>query len=228
MGDQTGENSGIVIPPYQGAQLAVDAVQRHQPADEDRRWSSYDTQAKSDQAVALATKAAQQDKVVGMIGPRVLRRVEGRRRDPGAGRDPEHHPVGDRTPALSTNGWKYWHRVVATDDVAGHRHRGLHHQAHQAPRRPSSSATTRSTASASPTSRSQASRPQAWPSERDKIDPRRLGLLAPPSTKVKAANPDVIFYGGYYSAGAASCSSSCATPASPPRSSPATARSTRA
>ena len=72
MGDLTGENSGIVIPPYQGAQLAVDEYNATNPP-EKIELVKYDSQAKSDQAVALATKAAQQDKIVGHDRPRVLR-----------------------------------------------------------------------------------------------------------------------------------------------------------
>src|SRR3954471_13399731 len=67
MGDLTGENSGIVIPPRNGAQLAIDEYNATNPANK-IELVPYDSQGSADQAVPLVTKAVQDDKIVGLIG----------------------------------------------------------------------------------------------------------------------------------------------------------------
>src|SRR6266540_797496 len=68
MGDLTGENSAIVIPPKNGAQLAVDEHNAKNPKVK-IQLVTYDSQADPGQAVALAQKAITQDKIVALIGP---------------------------------------------------------------------------------------------------------------------------------------------------------------
>ncbi len=59
MGDLTGENSGIVIPPRNGAKLAIDEYNATNPAQK-LELVEYDSQGSADQAVPLATQAIQQ------------------------------------------------------------------------------------------------------------------------------------------------------------------------
>jgi branched-chain amino acid transport system substrate-binding protein len=117
MGDLTGENSGIVIPPKQGAQLAVDEYNATNPKVK-INLKTYDSQGKPEQATPLAKQAVTQDKVVGMIGPA----FSGESAQVGPvleeGKTPSVSPSATNA-ALGANGWKYWHRIVANDNAQG-------------------------------------------------------------------------------------------------------------
>jgi branched-chain amino acid transport system substrate-binding protein len=117
MGDLTGENAGIVIPPKQGAQLAIDAYNATNPKVK-ITLKTYDTQGKPEQAVPLAKQAVTQDKVVGMIGPA----FSGESAQVGPvleeGKVPSISPSATNA-QLAKNNWKYWHRTIANDDVQG-------------------------------------------------------------------------------------------------------------
>ena len=117
MGDLTGENSGIVIPPRQGAQLAIDEYNATNPQVK-INLKTYDSQGKPEQATPLAKQAVTQDKVVGMIGPA----FSGESAQVGPvleeGKTPSVSPSATNA-ALGANGWKYWHRMVANDNAQG-------------------------------------------------------------------------------------------------------------
>jgi branched-chain amino acid transport system substrate-binding protein len=117
MGDLTGENSGIVIPPKQGAQLAIDEYNATNPTVK-INLKTYDSQGKPEQATPLAKQAVTQDKVVGMIGPA----FSGESAQVGPvleeGKTPSVSPSATNA-ALGANGWKFWHRMVANDNAQG-------------------------------------------------------------------------------------------------------------
>jgi branched-chain amino acid transport system substrate-binding protein len=117
MGDLTGESSGIVIPPRNGATLAVDEYNATNPAVK-LELVEYDSQGSPDQAVPLIQQAIQQDKIVGLIGPT----FSGESKAVGPileqGKIPSVSPSATN-PGLAQNGWKYWHRVVANDADQG-------------------------------------------------------------------------------------------------------------
>jgi branched-chain amino acid transport system substrate-binding protein len=117
MGDLTGENSGIVIPPRNGAKMAIDAYNATNPAQK-LELVEYDSQGSADQAVPLITQGIQQDKIVGLIGPA----FSGESKAVGPileqGKIPSVSPSATN-PGLAQNGWKYWHRVVANDADQG-------------------------------------------------------------------------------------------------------------
>ncbi len=117
MGDLTGENSGIVIPPKQGAQLAIDEYNATGPKVK-ITLKTYDSQGQPVQATPLAKRAVTQDKVVGMIGPA----FSGESAQVGPvleeGKTPSVSPSATNA-ALGAHGWKYWHRIVANDNVQG-------------------------------------------------------------------------------------------------------------
>jgi branched-chain amino acid transport system substrate-binding protein len=117
MGDLTGENAGIVIPPKQGAQLAIDAYNATNPKVK-IVLKTYDSQGKGEQAVPLAKTALTKDKIVGMIGPSFS--GESAQVDPvlEEGKVPSISQSATNA-ALGTHGWKYWHRIVANDNVQG-------------------------------------------------------------------------------------------------------------
>lgn len=117
MGDLTGENSGIVIPPRNGAKLAVDEYNATNP-ETTIELVEYDSQGTPDQAVPLAQQAIQQDQIVGMIGPA----FSGESKAVGPILEQAKIPsvsASATNPGLAQNGWVYWHRIVANDNDQG-------------------------------------------------------------------------------------------------------------
>lgn len=117
MGDLTGENSGLQIPPHNGARLAIDEYNATNPKTK-ITLKEYDSQGKPEQATPLAKQAIQQDKIVGLIGPGF------------SGESAQVGPILEEgkvpsvshsatNAALGKHGWKFWHRVVANDDAQG-------------------------------------------------------------------------------------------------------------
>lgn len=117
MGDLTGENSGIVIPPWNGAQLAVKEYNDTNP-DTKIELVKYDSQGKEDQAANLARKAVNEDNITAMIGPA----FSGESKAVGPILEEAGVPsisASATNPGLAENGWKYWHRLVANDNDQG-------------------------------------------------------------------------------------------------------------
>lgn len=117
MGDLTGPNANIVIPPFQGATLAIDEYNAKNP-DTKIELVKYDSKGDGDTAKNLAQQAVQNDKVVALIGPAF------------SGESTTAHPIFEEagiptvSPSatrvdLAAQGWKFWHRVVANDGVQG-------------------------------------------------------------------------------------------------------------
>ncbi|MFS1303914.1 branched-chain amino acid ABC transporter substrate-binding protein [Streptosporangium longisporum] len=117
MGDLTGANAGIVIPPRNGAKLAIDEYNKTNPATK-IELVEYDSQGDPSKAVALAQQAIKTDKIVAMVGPAF------------SGESAQVAPVLEEAKlpsispsatnaALSTNGWKFWHRVLPSDSIQG-------------------------------------------------------------------------------------------------------------
>ncbi len=197
LGDLTGENSGIVIPPKQGAQLAIDAYNATNPKVK-ITLKTYDSQGKGEQAVPLAKQAITKDKVVGMIGPAFS--GESAQADPvlEEGKIPNISASATNA-ALSSNGWKFFHRMVANDNVQG---AGVG----------TFIATTLKAKNVfiindqseygkplSQTVKAAAEKGGAKVTE-DAIDPTASDYSAAVN-KAKAAKPDAIFFAGYYAAG---------------------------
>lgn len=117
MGDLTGENSGIVIPPRDGAKVAIDEYNATDP-EKKIELIEYDTQGKEEQATALTRKATNEDKIIGLIGPA----FSGESKAAGGllerAKVPSISPSATN-PDLAANDWKYWHRVVANDNDQG-------------------------------------------------------------------------------------------------------------
>jgi branched-chain amino acid transport system substrate-binding protein len=117
MGDLTGENAGIVIPPRNGAKLAIDEYNATNPAVK-IEMVEYDSQGSPDQAVPLIQQAIQQDQIVGLVGPA----FSGESKAVGPILEQAKIPsvsASATNPGLAQNGWKYWHRVVANDNDQG-------------------------------------------------------------------------------------------------------------
>ncbi|WP_242902098.1 branched-chain amino acid ABC transporter substrate-binding protein [Actinomadura terrae] len=113
MGDLTGENSGLVVPPFQGATLAVDQYNATNPKIK-IKLKRYDTQGKAEQATTQVQGAIKNDKVVGLIGPAFSGESQAANPILNEAKIPSVTPSATQTD-LAEKGWKYWHRVVADD-----------------------------------------------------------------------------------------------------------------
>jgi branched-chain amino acid transport system substrate-binding protein len=194
MGDLTGENSGIVIPPRNAAQLAFDEYNATNPTTK-IEMVEYDSQGVPEQATALAQQAINTDKIVGLVGPA----FSGESRQVGPileeGMIPSVTPSATN-PGLAENGWKYWHRIVGNDNsqgsaVAEYMTRALGtkkafviHDNQEYSKGVADVAAKALTDS-------------GVTIETDVIDPQGSDY-ASTVNKVKAAAPEAIFYGGYY------------------------------
>jgi len=117
MGDLTGENSGIVIPPRNGAQLAIDQYNATNPKTK-IELVPYDSQGAGEQATGLAQQAINTDKIVGLIGPA----FSGESQQVGPileeGKIPSVSASATNV-TLAEKGWKFWHRVLPGDRIQG-------------------------------------------------------------------------------------------------------------
>ena len=70
-GPQTGPAAGLGAPIINGAQLAID--QYNADAECEVGYEQIDSQGSPDQAPSLATEAAGNEAIIGIVGPGVLR-----------------------------------------------------------------------------------------------------------------------------------------------------------
>lgn len=197
MGDLTGENSGIVIPPSKGAQLAIDQYNASNPKVK-ITLKTYDSQGKGEQAVPLAKNAVTKDKIVGMIGPA----FSGESAQVGPvleeAKVPSVSPSATNA-ALGKHGWKYWHRIVANDDVQGAGIGGFIAGPLKAKKVFVISDNSEYGKPLSEMVKGTVEKGGAK-TQLDSIDPNASDFAAT-INKVKAYAPDAIFFGGYYAAG---------------------------
>jgi branched-chain amino acid transport system substrate-binding protein len=194
MGDLTGENSGIVIPLRNAAQLAFEEYNATNPATK-IEMVEYDSQGVPEQATALAQQAINTDKIVGLVGPA----FSGESRQVGPILEEGQIPsvtASATNPGLAENGWKYWHRIVGNDlsqgsAVAEYMTRALGTKTvfvihdNQEYSKGVADVVNETLKGGGVTTQS------------DVIDPQGSDY-ASTVNKVKAAAPDAIFYGGYY------------------------------
>ncbi|MFD0883404.1 branched-chain amino acid ABC transporter substrate-binding protein [Streptosporangium algeriense] len=197
MGDLTGANAGIVIPPWNGANLVVDEYNKTNPPVK-IELVKYDSQGDASKAVALAQQAIKSDKVAGLIGPAF------------SGESAQVAPVLEEAGVpsitasatnakLAENGWKFWHRVLPNDGVQG----------------PGIADFIAGAAGAKNVfvidDKSEYGKPLADAVRtqlgtkgvkltNDSLDPAESDFSSVVN-KVAAAKPDAIFFGGYYAAG---------------------------
>jgi branched-chain amino acid transport system substrate-binding protein len=194
MGDLTGQSSGIVIPPRQGAQMAIDEYNATNPPKK-IQLIPYDSQGTADQAVPLATKAVQQDQIVGLIGPAFS--GESKAVDPvlEQAKIPSISPSATN-PGLAKNGWKYFHRVVATDAAQGPAIADFLISA-KSPKKAFVISDDQEYSVGLADAVNQELKSKGVPVDRDQFA-QAASDYSSSVAKIKASNPDVIFYGGYY------------------------------
>ncbi|WP_086851485.1 branched-chain amino acid ABC transporter substrate-binding protein [Amycolatopsis kentuckyensis] len=197
MGDLTGENSGIVIPPRNGAQLAIDEYNATNPKTK-LELKPYDSQGKPDQATSLITTAIGSDKITALIGPAFSGESKAIGGQLEQNKIPSVSPSATN-PGLAKNNWSYWHRVVANDDDQG-------------PAIANFLITAKSPKTAFVLSDDQeysvgladafekTFKEKGVTVQRDKF-PKDAPDYSSTVQKVKAANPDIITFGGYYAQG---------------------------
>jgi branched-chain amino acid transport system substrate-binding protein len=197
MGDLTGENSGIVIPPRNGAKMAIDAYNATNPPKQ-IELVEYDSQGSPDQAVPLVTKAIQQDKIVGLIGPAFS--GESKAADPVLEQAKIPSISASATnPGLAKNGWKYFHRVVAADSEQGPAIADFLVSA-KSPKKAFVISDDQEYSVGLADAVNQDLTAKGVAVERDQFA-QASSDYSSSVAKIKADNPDVIFFGGYYSQG---------------------------
>ncbi len=115
-GPQTGPAAGLGEPIINGAQLAIDEY--NADAECEVGYEKIDSQGSPDQAPSLATEAAGNDAIIGIVGPAFS--------GESAAAGPIFAEAGLPTispsatnPALSENGWETFHRVLGNDATQG-------------------------------------------------------------------------------------------------------------
>ena len=83
------------------------------------KLTEFDSQGDPEKATPLATQIVNDDKIVGVVGPGVLRRDRGDRPDVRRGRSGHDVTASATNPDLSKNGWETFHRVLGNDDTQG-------------------------------------------------------------------------------------------------------------
>jgi branched-chain amino acid transport system substrate-binding protein len=194
MGDLTGENSGIVIPPKNGAKMAIDEYNATNPKTK-IELKEYDSQGVPDQATSLAQQAIKTDKIVGLIGPA----FSGESQQVGPileeGTIPSVSPSATNV-TLGQKGWKYWHRIVANDGVQGAGIADFIARALSA-KKVFVIHDNQDYSKGLADVVTSTLKGKGVTVQNDVIDPQGSDYAATVN-KVKPANPDAIFYGGYY------------------------------
>jgi branched-chain amino acid transport system substrate-binding protein len=115
-GPQTGPAAGLGAPIINGAQLAID--QYNADADCKVTFDKIDSQGSPDQAPSLATEAAGNEAIIGIVGPAFS--------GESAAAGPIFAEAGLPTispsatnPTLSENGWDTFHRALGNDATQG-------------------------------------------------------------------------------------------------------------
>jgi branched-chain amino acid transport system substrate-binding protein len=112
-GGLTGDNAGLVVPMKNGAALALEQFTEANP-DCKVEIADFDSQGTPDKAPALATTAAADTKIVGMVGPAFSGESEVALPIFEQANLPAISPSATR-PSLSEKGWKVFHRAVGND-----------------------------------------------------------------------------------------------------------------
>lgn len=194
MGDLTGEAAAIVIPPRNGAVMAIEEYNAKNPKVK-IELEPYDSQGKADQATSLVTKAINQDKIVGLIGPAFSgesKAVGGMLEE---AKIPSVSPSATN-PGLAGNGWTYWHRVVANDDDQGPGIADFLVRA-KSPKKAFVISDDQEYSVGLADAVAKSFQEKGVTVERDKFA-KGASDVSSTVTKVSAAKPDVIVYGGYY------------------------------
>ncbi len=116
-GALTGSNAALGINERDGEKLAISQFESANPSCKVSEVD-FDSQGDPAQAPALAQKAATNSALIALIGPAFS--GESKVADPIFEQAAlPNVTVSATNPSLGTNGWKYWHRAVGTDNSQG-------------------------------------------------------------------------------------------------------------
>ncbi|MBV6725642.1 branched-chain amino acid ABC transporter substrate-binding protein [Nocardioides daeguensis] len=115
-GPETGDAAGLGKPIIQGAQLAID--QHNEDADCKVKYVKYDSQGSPDEAPALATEAAGDESVIGIVGPAFSGESAAAGDTFAEAGLPTITPSATN-PTLADNGWDTFHRALGNDATQG-------------------------------------------------------------------------------------------------------------
>jgi branched-chain amino acid transport system substrate-binding protein len=115
LGALSGDNGNLGKNMINGAQIAVDQFNTANPGCQVKFDTSYDSQGDPAQATPLADTIVGKSGVVGLVGPGFSGETKATMPKFEAGGLPVISPSATNA-ALSTNGWKTFHRVLANDD----------------------------------------------------------------------------------------------------------------
>jgi branched-chain amino acid transport system substrate-binding protein len=197
MGDLTGENSGIVIPPNNGAKLAIEEYNAKSPKVK-LELKDYDSQGKPEQATSLIATAVGSDKITALIGPA----FSGESKAIGGVLEQSKIPSvspSATNPGLAKNGWKYWHRVVANDDDQGPGIAEFLIKA-KSPKKVFVLSDDQEYSVGLADAFAKTFEGKGVAVERDKFA-KDASDYSSTVSKVKSSNPDVVAFGGYYAQG---------------------------
>ncbi|MGI5168936.1 branched-chain amino acid ABC transporter substrate-binding protein [Spirillospora sp. CA-253888] len=195
MGDLTGENSGLVIPPYQGAQLAVEQYNATNPKTK-VTLKKYDSQGKPEQATTLAQGAIKNDKITAMIGPAFSGESQSVAPILEEAKIPSVTPSATNI-TLAEKGWKFWHRAVADDAVQGAGAGGFIADQVKATK-VFTAHDNQDYGKGLAESIANVVKPKGAKVESDGVDDKATDYSSTVN-KIKQFNPEIVYFGGYYS-----------------------------
>jgi branched-chain amino acid transport system substrate-binding protein len=196
MGAQTGPNAQLGINISNGVELALEQHNAKSGVSQ-VKLIKYDTQGDPTQGNQQAKKAVS-DKVVAIVGPAFS--GESKTADPifeEAG-IPNVSPSATAV-SLAQNGWKFWHRVLANDDVQGPGDADFIAKTLNAKTAAVIDDQSEYGKGLADAVRKQLATDGVKVAVNDSINPEASSFSSTVN-KVKPANPDVVFFGGYYSA----------------------------
>ncbi|MFZ4718772.1 MAG: branched-chain amino acid ABC transporter substrate-binding protein [Ilumatobacteraceae bacterium] len=115
IGALSGDNGNLGTNMVNGAKIAIDAFNAANPDCQVGFDTSFDSQGDPAQATPLADKIVNDASIVGLIGPGFSGETKATMPKFEAATLPMITP-GATNAALSTNGWKMFHRILANDD----------------------------------------------------------------------------------------------------------------
>jgi branched-chain amino acid transport system substrate-binding protein len=198
MGAQTGPNAQLGINISDGAQLAV-AQHNAKKGVAQVKLKIYDTQGDPTQASSQAKKVVQ-DKDAGVIGPAFSGESKTALPILEAAKIPNISASATAV-ALAQNGYKYWHRVLANDNVQGPGAADFLVKTIGAKKIAVIDDQSEYGLGLGQAVRKQIKADGATDVKDDTIDPNGSDYSSTVNT-VKAAKPDAVYFGGYYSAAA--------------------------
>ena len=195
-GAQTGPNAQLGINISNGAELAIEQHNAKSGVTQ-VKLTKYDTQGDPAQATNQAKKAVS-DKVAAIIGPAFS--GESKTADPIFEEAGIPNVSASATAvALGQNGWKFWHRVLANDGVQGPGDADFIAKTLNAKTVAVIDDQSEYGKGLGDAVRKQLATDGVKVAVNDAVNPDASSFSSTVN-KVKPANPDVIFFGGYYSA----------------------------